>query len=178
MTQIINLFAGPGAGKSTIAAGLFSTMKAAGCNVELVTEFAKDIVWGEHHKAFGCQPYIFGEAYWRIYRLINQVEYVITDSPLIMQLVYCPEELPESFKVAIEDIFKMHDNINFYIERGRRAYNPKGRNQTYEEALQKDQEVLEILKEKALDYIKVPPEKPGQKLIMEYIIREHSSKQP
>lgn len=39
---IINLFGAPGAGKSTGAAYVFSQLKAAGVNAELVTEFAKE----------------------------------------------------------------------------------------------------------------------------------------
>ena len=42
--KVINLFAGPGAGKSTTAAGLFHLMKIAGMNVELVTEFSRSWV--------------------------------------------------------------------------------------------------------------------------------------
>ena len=43
--QIVNLFGAPGAGKSTGAAYIFSKLKLAGVNAELVTEFAKDKVW-------------------------------------------------------------------------------------------------------------------------------------
>lgn len=43
--KVINLFGGPGIGKSTLAAGLFEHMKIAGFNVELVNEYAKDMVW-------------------------------------------------------------------------------------------------------------------------------------
>ncbi len=43
--KVINLWAGPGAGKSTTAAGLFNLMKIRGYNVELVTEFAKEMVY-------------------------------------------------------------------------------------------------------------------------------------
>ena len=39
---IINLFGAPGVGKSTGAAYIFSKLKMAGMNAELVTEFAKD----------------------------------------------------------------------------------------------------------------------------------------
>ena len=45
--KVINLFAGPGTGKSTTAAGLFYKMKSKGYMVELVTEFAKDLVYQE-----------------------------------------------------------------------------------------------------------------------------------
>lgn len=41
---VVNLFAQPGAGKSTGAAYIFAKLKMAGVNAELITEFAKDKV--------------------------------------------------------------------------------------------------------------------------------------
>ena len=40
--KVINLYGGPGTGKSTTAAALFALIKREGYNVELVTEFAID----------------------------------------------------------------------------------------------------------------------------------------
>ena len=44
-TLIVNLFGAPGCGKSTLAAALFSELKKAGFNAELVTEYANDKVY-------------------------------------------------------------------------------------------------------------------------------------
>ena len=41
----ICLYASPSSGKSTMAANVFSKLKMLGINCELVTEFAKDLVW-------------------------------------------------------------------------------------------------------------------------------------
>ena len=41
---VVNLFGVPSAGKSTGAAYIFSKLKMAGINAELITEFAKDKV--------------------------------------------------------------------------------------------------------------------------------------
>lgn len=49
---VVNLFGAPGAGKSTGAARIFSNLKMAGINAELVTEFAKDKVWEENKAVF------------------------------------------------------------------------------------------------------------------------------
>ena len=57
-TIIVNLFGAPGAGKSTGAAYIFSKIKMAGVNAELVTEFAKDKVWEESKEVFNNQIYI------------------------------------------------------------------------------------------------------------------------
>ena len=45
---VVNLFGTPGAGKSTGAAYIFSNLKMRGINAELVTEFAKDMVWEDN----------------------------------------------------------------------------------------------------------------------------------
>lgn len=63
---VINLFAGPGAGKSTLASALFSLFKMDGFVSELVTEFAKDLTWCERWKERKCQPYVTGEQYRRM----------------------------------------------------------------------------------------------------------------
>ena len=77
---IINLFGAPGAGKSTGAAYVFSQLKAAGINAELVTEFAKDKVWEETKAVFESQAYIFGKQYLRISRLVGKVDVASTES--------------------------------------------------------------------------------------------------
>lgn len=45
---VVNLFGVPSAGKSTGAAYIFSKIKMAGVNAELIIEFAKDKVWEEN----------------------------------------------------------------------------------------------------------------------------------
>ena len=47
--KVINFFGAPGSGKSTIAAGLFFEMKMKQMNVELVTEFAKELCYSERN---------------------------------------------------------------------------------------------------------------------------------
>lgn len=42
---VVNLFGGPGCGKSTTMARLFADLKTRGLNVEMVSEFAKDLVY-------------------------------------------------------------------------------------------------------------------------------------
>ena len=58
MTILCNIYGGPGSGKSTSAAGVFSLLKTHGVNAELVTEFAKDLVWEGRDVTLDNQPYI------------------------------------------------------------------------------------------------------------------------
>ena len=93
---VINLWGAPGSGKSTLAAELFSIMKKRSLNVELVTEFAKDMTWENNMTAIGCQEYIFGNQSWRLERLRDKVDFIITDSPLPLSILYNNEK--ESIK--------------------------------------------------------------------------------
>ena len=43
-TLVVNLLGAPGSGKSTIAASIFSKLKFQNLNVELVSEYAKELV--------------------------------------------------------------------------------------------------------------------------------------
>lgn len=82
MTKVINLFAGPGAGKSTTAAALFVLMKTEGYKVELVTEYAKELVYAEDWETLNWQPAVTKEQDARQRRLVGKVDWIITDSPL------------------------------------------------------------------------------------------------
>lgn len=165
MTTIINFFAGPGAGKSTLAAGLFYEMKMRGKNVELVTEFAKDLVWEERHKTIMNQPYIFGKQYNRIMRLIDKVDYIITDSPLLMLCLYASENCPASFINSVIDISETFDNINYFVERVK-PYEHIGRIQTFEEAKIIDGRILKLL-EANVDYDNIPGSAEGLRILVD-----------
>jgi adenylate kinase family enzyme len=130
MTKIINLFGGPGSGKSTTAAGLFHRMKLAGYKVELVTEFAKQLTYQN--------------------TVVGQVDYIITDSPTLLSVVYAKDSYPHSFKQFVIDIFNLYDNLNVAIKRVK-EYQPYGRSQTLVEAQEIDDKIY-----KTLIFYKIP----------------------
>lgn len=116
MLKVINLFGGPGSGKSTTAAGLFWEMKNARLNVELVSEFAKGMAWAERVKELTDQPYILGQQYHRLHVLKDKVEWAITDSPLPLVLLY-GHEPTALFKGVTMELFNEFENYNFFVER-------------------------------------------------------------
>ena len=146
-TIIVNLFGGPGSGKSTTAAGLFHKLKINGINCELVTEFAKHITWKEDFNTLKNQIYVFAKQHDRMFHLKDKVDVIITDSPIIMGLSYCNWDLmSRSFEQLVVDEFNRTDavNINYFINRVK-EYNPSGRSQTEEEAKEKDMEIKTLL---------------------------------
>lgn len=119
MTKIINLFGAPCSGKSTHRARIFAEMKIAGYHVEEVTEYAKDIIWEDRENLFEDQLYILAKQNRRISRLIDKVDYVVTDSPLLMNVVYANPQTPyrEALKSLTIEIAGHYNNINFFLNR-------------------------------------------------------------
>lgn len=131
---VVNMFGAPGAGKSTGAAYIFSKLKMAGVNAELVTEFAKDKVWEGSKAVFDNQAYIFGKQYFRISRLQGKVDVVITDSPILLSSFYAHDDvLGDEFDKLCTKVFGSYNSMNVFIDRVK-PYNPSGRFQNEAES--------------------------------------------
>lgn len=148
MTKIINLFGGPGSGKSTTAAGLFFLMKHEGYKVELVTEYAKELVYEGLITHTSAKDILFGQ--WKRQAiLMDKVDYIITDSPLLLGAVYAKHS--EDRLDAKQWFNSGFDNINFFILRTK-PYAVYGRTQTEEEAKQKCVEIKNLLLELDIEH--------------------------
>ncbi len=145
----INLWAGPGAGKSTTAAGLFYLMKNNKVSVELVSEYAKDLVWSKRHNVLPEQDYLFAKQHHMVRRLAGQVDFAITDSPLPLGLVYIDKDFPATFKPFCLEVFQGYGNINIRLNRVK-PYHKVGRNQSQEEAEELDIQIARFMEENAI----------------------------
>ena len=148
-TIVVNLFGGPSAGKSTAALGVTYKLKLNGVNCEYASEYAKDLVWREDRESLKNQIHIFGKQHEKHFHLKDKVDVIVTDSPAVMGLLYCDWTLisPKLRELAIDE-FNRDDviNLNFMLKRDEnRPYDPNGREQTEEEAKQKDKDVRGLL---------------------------------
>ena len=156
----INLFGGPGVSKSTTAAGLMYTMKMRGDKVEFVTEFAKELTYGQDFTKLSDQLLILGEQHHRMFRLRDKVDFILHDSPFLMGIAYLQEDghIPINlYQELIVTMFKSYNNLNIFLVRDtdEHTYQTYGRNQTLEEAIQKDIEIMGILETNNIPYIKI-----------------------
>lgn len=151
--KVINIFGAPGVGKSTTATGLFNVMKLKGLNVEYVSEFAKDLTWGKDWMGLSHQLSILAEQDYRLRRLEGQVEWVITDSPLPLQIAYMGDEwLNIGLDRLAWDAFDRYDNYSVLIQRNAAVtYQMAGRNQTMEQAMMLDNVIDNLYHTAALD---------------------------
>lgn len=144
---VINLFGGPGSGKSTTAAGLFYEMKLSNVKVELVTEYAKELFYADvlHIYTPNCQELIFAEQAHRIQRLVGKVDYAIVDSPLPLSFVYGRSKPTDAaFHNLVIETYRQFDNINFLIERPD-TFEDGGRMQDLEQSIEIDRKILTVL---------------------------------
>lgn len=149
-TLVINLIGGPGSGKSTCASGIFYQLKKLGINCELALEFAKDKVWEESIKILDDQLYVFGKQYHKLFRLNGKVDVIITDSPLIISILY--NKTPsEYFDKLVVEQYHTFNNLLFFINRAEN-YQTEGRLQTKEESEELDSIIKEILQDNNIPY--------------------------
>ena len=154
MSKIINLFGGPGIGKSTQASGLFTEMKRNHMSVEYTYEFPKEVAWEGNISQLKDQFFITANQHRNISRLYGKVEYIIVDSPIVLGCFYeqrygdgYPASFYEmtGFSNFLWDLFKRYDNINILLNRNNDTYDPNGRLQNLQEAQEIDADIKETL---------------------------------
>lgn len=169
---VVNFLGGSGLGKSTMSASLFAHLKKQGVDCELITEYAKDKCWEESAKVLDNQPYVFGKQFHRLQRVADKVECCVTDSPLILSILY-NKEFPSLNPLVIE-CFNKFRNINILLKRTV-GYNENGRLQTYEEASEMDRKLIGILEDNDVPYWTFDPMSQEEEMfdVVSKLIRLH-----
>lgn len=172
-TVIVNVFGGPGSGKTTAAHEITCELARRGALVEYVPEYAKELTWdrtcpasapierthaaelldGAPHHQFQ----IFREQQRREARLMGQVDFIVTDSPLPLCMLYMDPSGERSMRdrVAgmVEEAWRGQDRVDVLVTRGNEPYLVSGRNQTEREAHAKDHELTRLLDRLGCDWV-------------------------
>lgn len=167
-TTIINLYGGPGTGKSTSAAYFYYLLKAAGKNVELVREYVKDWAWEGRKISTYDQIYFLGKQVRRESMLYGKVDWIVTDSPVMMNLYYaqryCTLSLGEGVRAATLSFYRQasedgHKHLHVFLKRNK-PYLSEGRYQTEAEALEIDLGIRRVLEDLKVPTIESSPDEP------------------
>ncbi len=146
----INFIGGPGVGKSTISAFLYSQLKIKHASVELAQEYIKGWAYEKRVVNSGDQTHIFSEQQRReLVPLRAGVGAVISDSPLTLCAVYGKVSMPQDWELFLL-LAKAHErdfpSVNIFLDRDMALpYQELGRYQTKEQALEMDKEILNTL---------------------------------
>lgn len=155
MKRIICLYGGPGAGKSTMAAELFTILKKKGFDCELNREYVKEWVWEGREIKEGDQTYFFAKQSRKERQYILQgLDFIITDSPLVLThfygLKYDPmEQECNTSLIMLQHHHKFCQKHDYKVDHffvGRKGtYSQLGRNQDEAQARGYDGEIRGLL---------------------------------
>lgn len=179
MTIVVNLYGGPGTGKSTNAARIFSMLKDEGVNCELVTEYVKGWAWTGRKPVDFDQFYLFGKQSQLESRLFGKVDVMITDSPVTLCAyyahVYGTPEQALCFRQLLHTYYRMAADQGVYYDhiflRRLKPYNPSGRFQTEVEAQAIDEDMVRYLDAQKVPYWVAPGSVAGSQEIVEKTLR-------
>lgn len=152
-TKIINLYGGSGVGKSTVAALLFAQMKMFRKDVELVREYVKLWAWTNKQVRPADQIYLLGKQSAYESLLYGQVEYIVTDSPVMLAGAYAKwhsggdgEYVSQAAKSFYGVSEKEHSvtYLNYFLARNN-TFEGRGRYETEEQARSFDEFLMEHL---------------------------------
>jgi len=123
-------------------------------NCEYVSEYAKELAWENNTTLISDQLHVTSNQNRGLERLRGKVDYAVTDSPLLLSIHYSTNYFLKSFENMVTELFNSYDNINFFINR-KKEYNPKGRFQTLEQAIQADIDIKNLMIRKNIPFIEI-----------------------
>lgn len=152
----INLFAGPGAGKSTMAAYLFYELKQCQFNVEYIQEYVKGWAYEGRRVSGFDQVYLFAKQIRMESVVLSSGDnIIITDSPMDLNVAYGRIYGFKSWH-CLRGILEHYDceypSTNIVLDRGDCPYNTEGRFEDYEQAINVDEEIINYLDTSMIPY--------------------------
>lgn len=178
MTKIVELFGGPGTGKSTSAAMVYAMLKQRGVNSELVREYVKDWAWEGRKISTYDQFYLMGKQIRRESMLYGKTDIVVTDSPVMMGIVYaqkyCPQSVAEGIRAGTLAMYRQaeedgHEHVHVLLKRSK-PYDPSGRFQTEAEARKVDDEVRVLLVQLKVKFVECGTDEESLRGLVESVL--------
>lgn len=156
-TLVVNMVAGPNAGKTTLALGLTCCLKLAGARAKYVSEYAEERTRLRDFTTLGFQPYVTMKQWFRQVQVDGQVDVIVTDSPIFLGMVYRGRGCTPSFDPYVLELFHEFWNYNVFVERDlERPHELDGRSHNEDESVQKDAELIGLLGQHGIPFEIIP----------------------
>lgn len=149
---VVNIIGGPGVGKSILTSDIFSALKRDFVSCEISHEYIKKKLREKALKAVESQIYIFAKQQFQLYTLKDEVDVIITDSPLILSAVYDRTKCPLLRGLTLQE-FNKYDNLNYLLLRDEdMPYEEEGRYQDEAGAKKVDTQVNDFLEKEKIPF--------------------------
>jgi len=149
---VVNLIGGPGCGKSIMSAKLFVKLKKKYISCDISFEYIKRKLREKALKVIESQIYIFGKQQFQLFTMRDEVEVIVTDSPIILSAIYDKTECPH-LKALILKEFKSYRNLTYFIDRDENVeYEQEGRYQDLKGAKEVDKMVKKFMDKNGIPY--------------------------
>lgn len=151
-TIVINIIGGPGVGKSILTSDVFSALKREGISCEISAEYIKRKLREKALKAVESQIYIFAKQQYQLFTLKDEVDVIVTDSPIFLSAVYDKTKCP-LLRALIMKEYNKYNSLNYLVVRDESfEYEQEGRYQDLDGAKKVDSHVTKFLDEEAIEY--------------------------
>ena len=117
---------------------------------------ATELVYDEAFNVMNDQIYLFGEQWHRTFRMLGKVDFIITDSPLLMNIVYDKQNDEDFMKFINSRIHKLK-SLDFFINRSD-AFSEVGRIHNLEQSKEVDKTIKELAKNNGIKLIELEQE--------------------
>lgn len=119
----------------------------------MALEYAKDKIWENSLDVLDDQIYVFGKQLHRLNCLKSKVDVIITDSPILLSIIYNKEPSNYLDDLIVEQ-FRKFNNLNYYLVRDE-SFNQTGRVHNLEESVEKDNQIKIMLNKYNISYTTV-----------------------
>ncbi len=149
---VVNIIGGPGIGKSILTAELFASIKREGISCDVSWEYIKRKLREKALKVVESQIYIFGKQQFQLYSMKDEVDVIVTDSPILLNSIYDKSTCPILKQLILKEYAK-YNNLLYFIDRDESVeFEIEGRYQDLEGARIVDSKILNFLDESSIKY--------------------------
>ena len=172
-TVVVNLFGGPGIGKTTTANRLVGQLKMNDIDAVYISEYIKELIYKANSDRVSSadkevarklldgslysQSCVFARQKELLDIHVDQVPVIVTDSPLPLNVIYLKDNSEAYNKDVLRCFNDEYLNINIVLQRDPNAlFQSEGRIHNKTESVVKDMEIVKFLRINRINFVSFP----------------------